>query len=97
MPRKKKELETQTKRKKKEPEMPIMTTEVLSETKTAPEPAPPIVVNEVATVLEQGVCGHVNKHWRGAGEMTCELTKGHAGHHHSDMGGGGDWSNAVDG
>lgn len=74
--------------------MPIMTTESLAATKTtvetyvAPEPT-----LESATL---SVCGHVNKHWRGAGEMTCELTKGHAGHHHSDMGGGGDWSNAVD-
>jgi hypothetical protein len=30
---------------------------------------------------EGEVCGHINEHWTGADEMTCELTPGHEGPH----------------
>lgn len=30
------------------------------------------------------VCGHLNKHYRGDGKLTCELPAGHSGDHEAD-------------
>lgn len=59
--------------------MPIQTSDSFQAGK--PEPVVEPVVEEAAPVFVSSVCGHQNKHYTGADDMTCVLTKGHIGNH----------------
>jgi hypothetical protein len=80
--------------------MPIQKSDSFTAVQPAPAPTPAPVEAEVA-VVAASVCGHVNKHYTGADEMACVLTKGHIGNHEAPyvnrgMVEIGAWNDAVD-
>jgi hypothetical protein len=58
--------------------MPIQKSDSFTAGKPDPEPVP---VEAESALVSAAVCGHINKHYTGADEMACVLTKGHAGNH----------------
>jgi hypothetical protein len=62
--------------------MPIQTSNPFTAGQPVPEPTPtPAPVEAEVAVVSASVCGHINKHYTGADEMACVLTKGHLGNH----------------